>query len=270
MKAIISHDIDTLTVYEHYKDLIIPKHIVRSLVETFNGGITLKEAGYRILEIIENKTNYIKDIVDFNKKMIIPTTFFIGVNNGLGLSYSLSQAEKWIEFLENKGCNLGVHSLQFDDLNKIADEYKKFQSLSKIKRFGVRIHYLRMTKETLEFFNKAGFSYDSSLYTLKDPFKVGNLYEFPLHIMDTRVLNRDNNWRSLTFKEAQDYTISIINHVREKKLKYLTILFHDRYYSPGFQKWKDWYQWLIEYIKNEKIEFIDYFTAIEELKNNGL
>jgi len=268
MKAIISHDIDTLTIFEHYKDLIIPKHIIRSLIEMINGGITLKEVGYRVSEFMVNRNNYIEDIIAFNEKMKVPTTFFIGVNNGLGLSYSTAQAEKWINLLQSSGCNVGVHAIHYDNLEKIISEHNGFQSISKQDRFGVRTHYLRMTEKTLEFFDKAEYIFDSSFYALQDPFKIGSLIEFPLHIMDTRILNKNSNWKTLSLKEAQNYSISIINQVREKDLKYLTVLFHDRYFSHGFQKWKDWYQWLIEYVKDEKIGFVDYFSAIEELQNH--
>jgi hypothetical protein len=48
MKIIISHDIDHITVFEHKKDLIIPKFIIRSFIELGLGYISFSELGVKI------------------------------------------------------------------------------------------------------------------------------------------------------------------------------------------------------------------------------
>ena len=42
---------------------------------------------------------------------MIKSNFFIGVNNGVGLSYSLNKVKKWIPKIIARGFNVGVHGI---------------------------------------------------------------------------------------------------------------------------------------------------------------
>lgn len=53
-----------------------------------------------------------------------------------------------------------------------------------------------------------------------------------------------------------------------KNINYLTILFHDRYFNDAFKTWKDWYVWVINYLKGNRFMFINYRDAIKEMTNN--
>ena len=55
MKAIISHDIDHLTVWEHTTDLILPKFVVRANIELVMGKISIGEYMLRIGDFFKNK-----------------------------------------------------------------------------------------------------------------------------------------------------------------------------------------------------------------------
>ncbi|HRH64142.1 MAG TPA: hypothetical protein PLI68_12530, partial [Bacteroidia bacterium] len=83
MKAIISHDIDHISVSEHLlKDTIIPKFLIRNLIELGTGKIGLAEFGLRHLDLVKNKWQNIEELIAFNKQHGIPSSFFIGVQNG--------------------------------------------------------------------------------------------------------------------------------------------------------------------------------------------
>jgi len=90
MKVIVSHDIDHISASEHYfKDLIVPKHLVRSKIEFLTGKIGIGELANRYMELFRNKWHNLDELQSFNKQHSLPNTFFIGVQNGLRFSFSL-------------------------------------------------------------------------------------------------------------------------------------------------------------------------------------
>lgn len=265
MKVIVSHDIDHINVTEHYKDLIIPKFILRNLLEFSCRSISLRELVLRNFGLVKNKWQNILELNEFNQSFNVPATYFIGVNNGKGLSYSLKTAEKWIKKLENLECEIGVHGIDYDDLNKVSDEFDIFRQLTKTSDFGIRMHYLRSDINTLKYLSQAGYKYDSTELAIKDVYKIGSMFEFPLHIMDGVVCG-NRKYGNKKLEDAQKETLEIISQVEKKNCKYLTILFHDRYFDNSFKIWKEWYIWLIQYLNDNKYEFISYKDAIKEIE----
>ena len=266
MKVIISHDVDHLTVFEHLNDLIIPKFWIRNSIELGFGYISFREFLLRLKEFTRNKWNHIEELMDFDKDNNIPSTFFFGVSKGLGLSYSLELAKKYIQLVLSKGFDVGVHGIEFQNLKKIKQEFEIFKKISGLKTFGIRMHYLRMDENTLEKLAEVGYLFDSSLYSRENPFKVKNMWEFPLHIMDVFIINQRRKWQSLKLEDAIDITKREIESLYKKEIKYLTILFHDRYFSEAFKTWKEWYIQIIEFLKANGFEFISYREAINELE----
>ena len=267
MKIIISHDVDHITAWEHKRDLIIPKYLVRNIIELMSGAISGKECFLRFVSLFKNKWHNIEELIDFDGKEFIPSTFFIAVDNALGLHYSLKDAEFWISnILQNKFA-VGLHGIAFDNLEDIKSEYNIFKKISKLDDFGIRMHYLRNNENTLEYLNNSGYVFDSTLYKLQNPFKVGNIWEFPLNIMDSYLFNKNSHWQNQTLEQVKDETKRKIDEVQKKNIKYFTILFHSRYFSNNFSSWKNWYIWVIEYLKNNGFEFINYREAIKELEN---
>jgi hypothetical protein len=151
MKIIISHDVDHITVSEHFRDSIIPKFIIRSKIEFLTGKISFKQYFLRFKHLLQNKWQNINELMEFNLQNNIPATFFIGVNNGLGLNYSLKLSEKWIKKIIEKGFDCGVHGIAFQNQADIDIEYKIFREISGLDKFGIRMHYLRMDTNTQVF-----------------------------------------------------------------------------------------------------------------------
>lgn len=266
MKVIISHDIDHLTVWEHKKDLVVPKFVARCGLEWASGSISMGEYFLRVKDLFKNKWQNLTELMDFNNQNGIPATFFIAVSNGVGLAYRLEDAAAWINQIATNGFDVGVHGIAFDNGELIQDEYDRFQSISKIKTFGIRNHYLRNNSNTLEYLEKVGYLFDSTLYMERECFKVGNLWEFPLHIMDGNFLLKSNKLQFKSIHEVIDNTKYQIERINSKDINYLNILFHDRYFNKSFKSWRDWYIWLITYLKDNNMEFISYKEAINEME----
>ena len=74
---------------------------------------------------------------------------------------------------------------------------------------------------------------------------------------------------SVNLNKSKELTLKIIDQAHQADLKYLGIDFHDRYFSHSFQTWLNWYMWLVEYLKQNKIEFVNYNQAIAELERNA-
>ncbi len=270
MQAIVSHDIDHLTVSEHYlKDLIVPKFFIRTKIELLTGKISIGEFLNRIGDLFRNQWQHLEVLQAFNQKNNVPSTYFIGVNQGLGLSYSQSHGAFWIKKLFDMQCLIGVHGIEFENFEKINTEYSLFKNTSGLDVFGTRMHYIRTNAETFQNMAKAGYLFDSSEMSFKAPYKINTMWEFPFQIMDGYIIEKPKQWQSKNLKQACDATEAIIDKTVAANLPYLGIDFHDRYYSKSHQTWVDWYQWLIEYLKQHKIEFISFNEAIQQLEAKG-
>jgi hypothetical protein len=265
LKAIISHDIDHITPWEHTRDLILPKFLARQTLEFGSGRISFSEYRAVFPELAHNKWQNIEELMAFDREKRIPATYFIGLNNGLGLSYSLNSAAFWSRRIIDMGFDLGVHGIHYLDLPGIQAEFQQFKQISGLDKFGIRTHYLRISSNTLELFEHAGYAFDSSIYQIAAPSRLEKLFEVPLHIMDGRMFFEKNGHFSLSLSKAQEKTKQIIDKVEGLSLPYLTLLFHDRYFCPAYDKWKKWYVWVIEYLQAAGIEFTSYQYAIDEL-----
>jgi hypothetical protein len=267
MKAIISHDVDHITVSEHFLgDTIIPKFMVRMHIELLNGKISLREYTLRWSEIFKNKWQNIDELITFNNIYSIPSTFFVATEKGVGLSYNNEHAVLWLQQMLYRGCDVGVHGIAFNELDKISDEKIKFKELTGLENFGMRMHYVRNSSHTFTMLDKAGYRFDSTEFAMKNPYRIGNMWEFPFQVMDGWVIEGKKKWQAFSFKQAQENTIRIIDEAEQKGLDYIGIDFHDRYFSHAFKTWLDWYMWLVDYLKGRKITFINFREAIKELE----
>jgi len=270
MKIIISHDVDHLFVNEHFNDLILPKHILRSKIELFKGKISIGEFFFRLNELFGNKLNRIEDIIDFDIKHQIPATFFVGVNNGLGLNYSLKKAAIAIKLIQSKGFDVGVHGIAFENIETIKSEFERFAQIVGHRNFGIRMHYLRNNSNTLKYLSDAGYLFDATLNEIKSTYIINNITEFPVHIMDGWMINENKAWQINNLQKALDKSKQMIDEGLKKNIDYFSILFHDRYFSKGFRTWKQWYTQLIEFLIQNHFQFVDYKTALKERTQNKI
>jgi hypothetical protein len=267
MNIIVSHDIDHLTASEHYfRDLIVPKHLARTKLEFLNGKISLTEVGHRYLELFRNKWHNLGELRTFNDAADIPNTFFIGVKNGSGLSYPLKNAVLAANTLLQGNCKVYLHGIHYASTSLIQQEKYLFENHLRIEAKGIRMHYVRKDESTLNRFAEAGFLFDSTMYEFRDPYKVGDMWEFPFQIMDGWVIEAGKRRQSKNLAEAQEETKRIIERAQQLNLQYFGIDFHDRYFSRSFSTWMNWYTWLITYLKEQGCSFTDFESSIQLLE----
>jgi hypothetical protein len=271
MKAIISHDIDHITVWEHlFRDTIIPKYLTRMNIEFFSGRITLREYTLRWADFFKNKWQNIDELITFNNINNIPSSFFIAVNKGVGLNYSNTSALLWIEQMKSRNCEIGLHGIEYNDSGLMQKEHAMFAELTGKENFGIRMHYVRQTSDTLQLLAGTGYRYDSTEHSFNHPYKVGDMWEFPFQIMDGWIIENYKKWQSLNLEQAKENTRKLIAQAFDRNLQYLGIDYHDRYFSHSFKTWLEWYMWLVEYLRENKVEFVNFDMAIRELERDRI
>lgn len=268
MKIIISHDVDHIDARDHlFKDLILEKMIIRSVLQILQCKISFKTFFHRVTMLFRGRMNRINEVMEFDKKQGIPSTFFFGMANGLGMSYSRNKAARYIKMVKEADFDVGVHGVEYISEKKICEEHDLFKNISGLESFGIRNHYVRFDAETFSKMDRAGYCYDTTFFNKKkteflNPYKIGNMWEFPLHIMDGYVCEQGK------LKEGLENTYKIIDEAEKRDVKFLTILFHDYQFDDGFDpQLKKWYINTIEYCKARGYEFVSYHDAIEELEN---
>ena len=265
MKIIVSHDVDHITAREHSKDFIIPKFALRALIEYGLGFISGREVKDRFLSLITNQWNHIEDLMVFDRLNGIPSTFFIGMHTGRYLSYGKDVAQDWIIKIRKQGFDAGVHGIDYDDLKIMTEEHREFKQMSGLNAFGIRMHYLKMTSNTIALLDNIGYAFDSTEMAMRNPYKVGHMWEFPVHIMDSNILRSDRPWQSRNLEQAQQETERCISQALDMGISYFTLLFHDHYFCDEFQTWKHWYVWFVDYCKENAMDFVSYRDACSAL-----
>ena len=226
MKVIISHDVDHLYWSDHLKDLIFPKLWVRETLAVLKRSIPIKDYFYRMGRTFQHQQHNLDGVMALDKQYGVPSIFFFGMANGLGMSYSKDKASSAIRKVIDSAFDVGVHGIAYQDIKKKKKEYKEFSAISNLDTFGLRMHYVRFDETTFEKLAKVGYVFDSSefdkknRYLIKSPYKVNNtMWEFPLTIMD--------GYLPYKFEDAQDKTKKIIAESIRLNLNYISILFHD-------------------------------------------
>ncbi|MBD3338566.1 MAG: hypothetical protein GF353_05640 [Candidatus Lokiarchaeota archaeon] len=265
MKIIISHDVDHITAWEHRKDLIIPKFIVRSIIEFGTRNISSAEVFSRMNSLFTNKWQNLNELMDFNAANEIPATFFVAVSNGIGLSYDKVKAQYWIEQIANAGFEVGIHGIKYSSYPEMLDEFELFSSFVNHDHVGIRMHYLRSNEHTFKNMSRLGYRYDASKFEVCDPYPLHGMWEFPVQIMDSYLMSNNNKWQDQKLTAFQDKTKRALDEALNAKMNFFSILLHDFYFSDAFKTCKNWYLWLIDYLKINNFNFTNYNQAITEL-----
>jgi len=259
MKVLVSHDVDHVGFYEHVCDGIAVKFFCRSFFELVTARISFGTLWQRIWRSYKNSWNNINSICDFDSKNGIPSTFFVGVANGLGMSYALDDAVRIIEVIQKLGFEVGVHGIAFDDPLLIQKEHDNFSIASGMSDFGVRLHYLRLSSKTKTLLKRAGYLYDATEIGPTGPLIQEGLVELPVTIMDGRLIERRPFGIQVSdFQTLMNRTKRAIESAEDSGVNYISILFHDRYFSAEFPFWKRWYTETVSLLKSEGHEFVSH------------
>ena len=262
MKIIISHDVDHLYPKDHFfKDLIFPKLWIRSFGEFLKQEISFQTFLWRLVSVFDRRLNRIPELILYDKQKGIKSTFFFGMDQLLGMSYRRSDARKWIKYVMENGMEAGVHGVEIDDEEKMKEEYRAFQSLSGLDKFGIRTHYVRYNDTTFHKMSSIGYLFDTSEFNkqnieLKAPYRIGEMWEFPLYLMDGYVMKND-------IEKAQKVTMEALKEAKEHDIQYFTFLFHDYMFNDRtYKKDKAYYEWFVQYCVENDFEFVSYRDAI--------
>lgn len=256
MKIILSHDVDHLYGAEHWKDRYWPGVWYRGLNSWLEGSIDLRTYAKRSWPW--QRLERIKEVLAIDQSVGAIPTFFYGVSNGLRLSYSLKSVQPHIDYLINQGIHVGLHGMDYDDLDTMRIEFQAFYLLTGTLPTGIRNHYLRRSKNTLNYMSTIGYSFDSTTYELTSPYRVNGMWEIPISLMDVS-LGIDT-----TFTYKKEQTKLIYEKALEKDLPYFVINFHDSYFSIAYPSMKKWYEWFLTIVAQNHT-FTNFEAAICEL-----
>lgn len=269
MKIIISHDVDHLYATDHiFRDLILEKLWVRSFLHLCQRKISFKTFWHRLTILFHNRMHRLDEVMEFDRAHGVPSVFFFGMDNVLGMSYTREKAAPIVNRVMEQGFDVGVHGVDYENAEKIKAEHHAFETISGLTAFGLRNHYVRFDDKTFEKMAQAGYLFDSTWFNKKEPefrapYKVGNMWEFPLHIMDGYICIQGKPEQGL-----QD-TFAAIRKAEESGMPYCTILFHDYQFDDKFDpQLKRWYEETILFCEKQGYEFISYRDAIKELENS--
>ena len=272
MYIIISHDVDHLYTIEHWKkDLILEKYVARACMEMIKGRISFKTCLHRLFAPFQYRFCRIPEIVEYDIQHNIPSSFFFGMGNTLGMSYSINQAIPWIQFVLEKGFDVGVHAADISSPTSIQREHDAFKEICPNKTFGTRVHYVRYSDDTFQSLATAGYLFDTTefskeSFSLIQPYVItapnGNrMWEFPLNLMDGYVLEKGTDKASERVSELLQQAVNDGAH-------FFTFLFHDIYFNEKTHPdWIAFYKWFVETCEKEGHQFISYHQAINILEN---
>ncbi len=204
--------------------------------------------------------------MDFDEVHGIPSTFFFGMNRGLGMSYKPEEAKSMIMRVRERGFAVGVHGIEYQDITGMKREYDTFRQVAGFEPCGIRMHYVRFDENTFEKLKDIGYVFDTTEFdkpncgTRKAPYRVGNMWEFPLAIMDSYLPEK--------FEAAKQNTLKLLEHCKDQGLQYVTVLFHDYQYCKDYREMKRWYEWLMEYLSHSaNYSFVSYTEAIDRIES---
>jgi peptidoglycan/xylan/chitin deacetylase (PgdA/CDA1 family) len=266
MKIIVSHDVDHISTYEHMSDLVVPKYIGRAGVELLKGRIGPGQFAIRMGETLIGKWNFIRELAAFDAEVGIKSTFFFAVGNGMGLAYQPEAARELLHEVIAAGHDVGIHGIARDTVDNIRDERIRFEAVYGVSCRGQRMHYLHPDPSLLDAVAAAGFTYDSSLRGDGPARNIGGLWSFPVHVMDGDVMLGGRRYQTVSVREATDKTRRRIEALAESGVDYVSLLFHDRYFSAGHAAWRDWYKETMQWATQAGIEFCNYEQAVNELE----
>jgi hypothetical protein len=268
MKVIVSHDIDHLSAFEHAGDGILVKSLVRSHLELAAGKITLAELGFRFAEVFANRLHHLDELMDFDEAQGVPATFFIGIRQGRGLSYPAAQARRWAEKIGQRAFPVYLHANAGPSLGQRCQEVEDFATMTGRETIGIRTHYLA---DVDAFLAREGpcnrrIKFDSSKMLHRDVFPVNKIWRFPVHLMDSTLMENGRRWQTRSLAEAQTESRRVVDSALAADFRFFVVNFHDRYFSKAFASWMAWYQWLIGDLRRRGLTFVSFDQAVAELE----
>lgn len=257
MKIILSHDVDHLYLYEHWRDSFIPGLIKRTVLDLSRDQLSPRTAIRRFAPRLNN----IRELATYNAERGLPQTFFFGMEKGLNLSYSPEAATTFIRELVGMGAEIGLHGMAYQDRYRMQTEKDKLESILCSTPKLIRNHYLRLEPETHSIMASLGYDVDSSIEALEQPQNIDSLWVIPISLMDASLMRRARS----RYSEMRSVTRAAFREAEKKALPFFVINFHDIYFSDGYPILKKWYVEFIAECIDKGYEFCWFSDAVREL-----
>ncbi|MFW6275650.1 MAG: polysaccharide deacetylase family protein, partial [bacterium] len=278
---ILSHDIDRVDYYSIHQI----KYFIKGLLGLSQTGYSKKQLFFLLPHNIVGcifpflkKDRYwsFEWLRKTETKLGIKSTFYFllkGIkHHDAYYDVNEKRIRKIINYLENEGCEIGVHGTvgSYKDAGELKYCIKRLNKVTSEKIKGIRQHRLKFNHpETFKIQQNEGLIYDSTLGFAEHegfrnsfcfPFKpydfekdrMIDIWEIPLMVMDVTLFN----YRNLSFAEAQIKIENLIGEVN-KFSGIFTLLWHNGYFDeikfPGIT---DFYTGLLKRImkKNPKAD----------------
>ena len=267
------------------RSFIHPKLWLRLSHLLFTGKISLHRFWVIFSYHFRKTVHNIPALVDFDKAHGVKATYFFIMNqsqckkDGLGSAYTPEEAKPLIDFVRANGFDAGVHGIVFNDSAGMKAERDTWAALMGTPPDCIRNHYVRYDDKTFERLSELGYVYDSTEFhkpercTIKAPYKVGSMWEFPLNIMEGYLPNEPHNTEGYlaSLEQLQGETLRIIGELQEKGIKYLTVLFHDHGFCECKEAYMNWYKWFVSYVEETPgFEIVSYREAIALLEGDAV
>lgn len=280
--VIISHDVDYLPshgltrIRQCISYFIRPRTWYRLARNFLTGRISFKVFIKKFIYSLQKKKNHFPQLMAIDKAHGVKATYFFGMNQGLGLVYHPEDAKPVIELVRSNGFDAGVHGIVFDDFDGMRKEYDTWTQLMGTPPESIRMHYVRYDDKLFERLSRVGYAYDSTEFhkperkTIKAPYKVGSMWEFPLNIMEGYLVPKNEVIDDVSAETLKRATLQIIDELKAQNIHYLTILVHDPYYSFFYDGVYEWYQWLLQYLSDSPdFDFVSYREAVALLEEEA-
>ncbi len=249
MKIVLTHDVDHLFPSDHLFDTFYPGLLLRSSKQLLRNEISFSSFLRRFNFF--RPLNNIKTLSNFLLEKKLPATFFFGMRKGLNLSYSYKAARPFIELLIEKGFEVGVHGMAFNDFDKMKEEKQRFEEIAGFSPKYIRNHYLRYDESTHSLMDQLEYKIDSTLHDTFEIDQIGSLCRFPISIMDVTVMKSSKEKGITPF----EFSLAKLDEAGALGVSYFVINFHDAYYSDCYPIYKKWYESILEEFISRGLEF---------------
>jgi peptidoglycan/xylan/chitin deacetylase (PgdA/CDA1 family) len=271
----LSHDVDHLSLREHFVDGFLVRYVGRSLQHSItqrDGVHALARAVRGIAQTIGGNDPWetLEAVLDAERRAGVRSTWFMVMRPGLGVNYAPMAAARAVKTLIDANQDVALHGQAADDGAALEAEVETLERLLGRPVMGVRMHYLRLTEQAVEAMVKAGIKYDSSGMKrgMRDTRNLDlqgprwlrpGLIEVPLHVMDSTLFSVTG--LGMRLSEAIDYTRQLLRHAADSG-GLLVVNLHPNYYSSTSPMIGHWYDWLLSEVTSRSDVFLTDFEGL--------
>jgi peptidoglycan/xylan/chitin deacetylase (PgdA/CDA1 family) len=180
--------------------------------------------------VTRNPYYNIPEYIEIEERYGVKSTFFFRTIYEDG---NIGDYEDDIQTLIRGGWEIGLHThpQSTNSLKKLRDEKRQLELITKHPISANRVHYLNNNSRFASSLQSLGFIYDSSVKKCKDRvttydtgfYKIGNLIEFPITLMDAYMFTY------MKIKESQVIALfeKTLSHMKNSKKNIITVIWHD-------------------------------------------